>query len=102
MTEKKAPHHDIGAVKRAFANGDGMFTRVATTDAAAMGYGSAEIVDIIQTIDAGQFYKSMTSHYDETVWQDVYHVPHAKGTLYVKFTDNASLVEFTLLSFKEK
>jgi hypothetical protein len=44
----------------------------------------------------------MTSHYDENVWQDVYHVPHVGGTLYVKFTDNASLTEFTLLSFKEK
>jgi hypothetical protein len=43
----------------------------------------------------------MTSIYDASVWQDVYHVPHAGGTLYVKFTDNGGS-EFTLLSFKEK
>jgi hypothetical protein len=44
----------------------------------------------------------MTSNHDATVWQDVYHVPHAGGTLYVKFTDNGSVTGFTLLSFKEK
>ena len=53
-------------------------------------------------MDKGQFYKSMTSNYDPKIWQDVYHVPHAAGTLYVKFTDNGSVTEFTLLSFKEK
>jgi len=50
----------------------------------------------------GQFYKAMTSNYDGKIWQDVYHVPHVGGTLYVKFTDNGSVTEFTLLSFKEK
>jgi motility quorum-sensing regulator / GCU-specific mRNA interferase toxin len=51
---------------------------------------------------AVQFFKSMTSNYDVKVWQDVYHVPHVGGTLYVKFTDNGTVTEFTLLSFKEK
>lgn len=102
MTEKRTAHHDLDAIKRAFAQGKGLFTKVATRDAAAMGYGSREIVAVIQTMKPGQFYKSMTSHYDENVWQDVYHVPHDGAVLYVKFTDNASLIEFTLLSFKEK
>jgi motility quorum-sensing regulator/GCU-specific mRNA interferase toxin len=102
MTEKKTAHHDLEAIKVAFSKGNALFTRVATQDAAALGYGSEEIVSIIQTMKAGQLFKSMTSHYDENVWQDVYHVPHVGGTLYVKFTDNASLTEFTLLSFKEK
>ncbi len=53
-------------------------------------------------MDKTHFYKSMTSNYDVSVWQDVYHVPHVGGTLYVKFTDNGSVTQFTLLSFKEK
>jgi motility quorum-sensing regulator/GCU-specific mRNA interferase toxin len=101
MTEKKKPHHDIEAIKSDFSRGNGLVTGVATRDAASLGYGTDEIVSIIQTIVAGHFYKSMTSNYDEKVWQDVYHVPHVGGTLYVKFTDNG-VTEFTLLSFKEK
>jgi motility quorum-sensing regulator / GCU-specific mRNA interferase toxin len=44
----------------------------------------------------------MTSNYDASVWQDVYHPAYNEMTLYVKFTDNGTLAEFTLLSFKEK
>jgi motility quorum-sensing regulator / GCU-specific mRNA interferase toxin len=102
MTEKKTPHHDLEAIKLAFSKGKGLFTRVAIQDAAALGYGSEEIVVIIQTMKAVQFFKSMTSNYDVKVWQDVYHAPHVGGTLYVKFTDNGTVTEFTLLSFKEK
>jgi hypothetical protein len=43
----------------------------------------------------------MTSNYNASIWQDVYHVPHSGRTLYVKFTDNGGS-QFTLLSFKEK
>lgn len=102
MPEKRTAHHDLESIKLAFAQGRGLFTQVATRDAAALGFGSQEIVAIIQTMKPGQLFKSMTSHYDRSVWQDVYHVPHVGGVLYVKFTDNASLTEFTLLSFKEK
>lgn len=50
---------------------------------------------------ARQLYKSMTSNLDYKLWQDVYHVPHDDGTLYVKFTADV-VTEFRLLSFKEK
>ena len=101
MTDKRMPHHDLAAIKSAFSTGSGLVTRIATQDAATLGYGSNEITAIIQTIGTGHFYKSMTSNYDTSVWQDVYRVPHAGGTLYVKFTDNGG-TQFTLLSFKEK
>ena len=101
MTEKWMPHHDLEAIKLAFSKGNGLVTRIATQDAAGLGYGSEEITAIIQTMVKGHFYKSMTSNYDASVWQDVYHVPHTGGTLYVKFTDNGG-TGFTLLSFKEK
>ena len=48
------------------------------------------------------FYKSMTTHADHRVWQDVYHVPVENGpTLYVKFQANI-VTEFAVMSFKEK
>ena len=101
MTDKWMPHHDLDAIKSAFSTGNGLVTYTATQDAAGLGYGSDEITAIIQTIGKVHFYKSMTSNYNSSVWQDVYHVPHDGGTLYVKFTDNGG-TEFTLLSFKEK
>jgi motility quorum-sensing regulator / GCU-specific mRNA interferase toxin len=102
MTEKWKPHHDLTAIKLAFSRGKGLTTRIATQDATGLGYSSDDIKAIIQTVDKAHFYKSMTSNHDATIWQDVYHVPHPDGTLYVKFTDNGSVTEFTLLSFKEK
>jgi hypothetical protein len=103
MTEKKTPHHDLRKINATFLDGTGRVTRTATMDAAGLGYGYDEIAGIIQTITQAHFYKSMTSNYDNAVWQDVYHVPDASSgkTLYVKFTDNGG-PDFVLLSFKEK
>jgi motility quorum-sensing regulator / GCU-specific mRNA interferase toxin len=56
---------------------------------------------MIQTMQRGQFYKSMTAYHHHRIWQDVYHVPSPAGTLYVKFTPDA-VTEFVLLSFKGK
>jgi motility quorum-sensing regulator/GCU-specific mRNA interferase toxin len=73
----------------------------AVRGAAALGFGRAEIVAAIQTMQRSHFYKSMTSYGRHRIWQDVYHVPSEAGTLYVKFTAD-SATGFVLLSFKEK
>jgi motility quorum-sensing regulator/GCU-specific mRNA interferase toxin len=102
MPEKKTPHHSLEEIKLAFSTGKGTFTGAATKDAAGLGYGKSEMTAIIQAMDKSHFYKSMTANYNTKVWQDVYHVPDAGGTLYVKLTDNGLVTKFTLLSFKEK
>ena len=76
-------------------------TGTALRSAAALGFGRAEIVATIQTMQREHFYKSMTAYADHRLWQDVYHVPSVVGVLYVKFTADV-LTEFLLLSFKEK
>ena len=76
-------------------------TGTAVRSAAALGFGRAEIVATIQTMDRKHFYKSMTSYGDHRIWQDVYHVPSAAGVLYVRFTADV-VTEFLLLSFKGK
>ena len=73
----------------------------ATGSAAALGFGRAGIVEIIQSIERRDFDKSMTSYADHRVWQDVYHAPSEAGALYVKFTTDV-MSGFLLLSFKEK
>lgn len=48
------------------------------------------------------FYKSMTTHADHRVWQDVYHVSLEEGlTLHLKFQANV-VTKFDVVSFKEK
>jgi motility quorum-sensing regulator/GCU-specific mRNA interferase toxin len=102
MVEKRTPHHDLAEIKTTFAAGKGLYTRTATRDAAALGCDRSGIDAVIQTVSDKHFYKSMTANHNAGVWQDVYHPTHNGMTLYVKFTDNGCVTEFTLLSFKEK
>jgi motility quorum-sensing regulator/GCU-specific mRNA interferase toxin len=102
VTDKKRPTYDLEAFKEASSKTGAIHvTRTATMGAAQVGFGRQEIMETIRTMDRSQFYKSMTSDRDHTVWQDVYHVPSPAGPLYVKFTAGL-ITEFTLLSFKEK
>lgn len=59
------------------------------------------MVEIIQSIQRSHLQKSMTSHQDHRVWQDVYLVPYQEAILYVKFTLNKE-GNFLLISFKEQ
>ncbi|MET0970113.1 MAG: type II toxin-antitoxin system MqsR family toxin [Tardiphaga sp.] len=102
MAEKRVPHHALLAIQSMFSTVGGLrATWSAVQGAAALGYGRADIVAVIQAIEPAHFYKSMTSDRNPLAWQDVYHVPDAAGMLYVKFTDNA-VSEMTLLSFKAR
>lgn len=102
MTEKRKPTYDLEAIKAVFSTVAGLkATGSALRDAATLGFGSDEIVAVVESIERHHFHKSMTSYADHRVWQDVYHVPSEQGMLYVKFTADA-VTEFLLLSFKEK
>jgi len=100
--EKRKPHHDLAAFRKTFSCPDALrVTRTALKDAQALGFNRAMMVEAIQGMRSGHFYKSMTTSADHTQWQDVYHVPWGDMVLYVKFTDDR-ITEFLLLSFKEK
>jgi motility quorum-sensing regulator / GCU-specific mRNA interferase toxin len=102
MAEKRKPTYDLEAFKAAFlSEGRLNVTGTALRGAARLGFGRAEIVETIQTMQREHFYKSMTSFAHHRIWQDVYHVPSAVGVLYLKFTADV-VTEFLLLSFKEK
>lgn len=95
------PRHDLEAIKSAFSNGNGLVTRQPPKMPRGWVMARWRLRPSSKRSPRDISTKSMTSIYDASVWQDVYHVPHAGGTLYVKFTDNGGS-EFTLLSFKEK
>jgi motility quorum-sensing regulator / GCU-specific mRNA interferase toxin len=97
--DKRKPTYDLDAFKAAAHRM--RVTVVATRTAAAIGFGRAEIVATIQTMERPHFHKSMTAYGDHRIWRDVYHAPSPAGTLYIKFMAD-TVSEFVLLSFKEK
>ncbi|MEI7455906.1 MAG: type II toxin-antitoxin system MqsR family toxin [Nitrosomonadales bacterium] len=55
---------------------------------------------MVLALNSSWLYKSMTTHSDSTVWQDVYHAPCPNGKIaYIKLTVQAGSV---VIQFKEK
>ena len=99
--EKRSPHYALDSIKAAFTCESSLrMTGTARNSAFALGLGLADVVRIIQGMTREPFYKSMTSHGDHRVWQDVYLVPFETTALYVKFTTDAA--GHLVISFKEK
>lgn len=65
----------------------------------ALNMGMRQALEVIQGLTAKNFYKSMTTHKDHTVWQDVYYAEWNGIPLYVKFCRHE---EYFLISFKER
>ena len=99
--EKRKPTYDLRSFQDAAQAGDLTMTMTAIRTAQALGVDRAGIVSVIQAMERGHFYKSMTAYADSTAWQDAYHVPSTIGLVYIKFMAGR-VTAFTLLSFKEK
>ena len=65
---------------------------------AALGFGFEEIVAVVAALTPRDFYKSMTTHADHRVWQDVYRPETSAGEVYLKLT---VLDDVLIVSFKE-
>lgn len=100
--EKNKPTYDLEAIKAGADDPDRLeMTTTALLGALALGFDRERIVATIRSMARKHFYKSMTSHHNHRIWQDVYHVPSDAGLLYVKFS-SGYIAAFTLVSFKEK
>ena len=65
---------------------------------AALGFDFAGIVEVVLALTPADFYKSMTTHADHRVWQDVYRPMTAAGEVYLKLT---VIDDVLIVSFKE-
>ena len=63
-----------------------------------MGLDFAAMVAVIQALTPANFYKSMTTHADHTLWQDVYRLLTPAGEVYLKLT---VVDDVLIVSFKE-
>src|ERR1017187_985601 len=94
--EKRTPHCKLAVVKELVAAGRVRTTVSALAGGAALGFGSEEIIGVVAALTPRDFYKSMTTHADHRIWQDVYRPKTPAGEVYLKLMvlDNVLFVSF--------
>lgn len=99
--EKSKAHYSLPEVQSIVARqGSRAFTFTAQRSAENMGLSRAEALGVVFSLTSSMLYKSMTTHSDSTIWQDVYHAPCPNGKIaYIKLTVKAGAV---VIQFKEK
>ena len=98
MMEKSIPHCKLSAVKALLETGKSRVTRTARTGASTLGFDYPGMLAVVSALLPSDFYKSMTTYEDHTVWQDVYHPVTPLGDVYLKLTVVDDLL---IVSFKE-
>lgn len=96
--EKRTPHCRLSAVKALIQDGKVRITLSALTGGAALGFDADGIIRVVMALKTKDFYKSMTSHADHRIWQDVYRPSTSAGEVYLKLT---VIDEVLVVSFKE-
>ncbi len=96
--EKRTPHCKLAVVKTMLAAGKVRTTFSALAGGAALGFGFDEIIGVVAALTPRDFYKSMTTHADHRVWQDVYRPKTLAGDVYLKLT---VVDDVLIVSFKE-
>jgi len=97
--EKKTPHYKLTRAQALIVQGAYRATMSARVGAAALGLGVDEMLAVVLALTRADFYKSMTTHADHTVWQDVYKPSTAVGPVYLKIT---VIDDVLIVSFKEQ
>ena len=98
--EKSTPHCDIPTVKALVKAGKVKATASAFIDARGLGINDlAGMCAVVMALRPTHFYKSMTTHADHRIWQDVYHAKSIAGDdVYLKLT---VINDVLIVSFKE-
>ena len=96
--EKRTPHCKLTVIKVFVSTGKVRATYSAMQGAAQLGLGFSDMLEVVATLTAADFYKSMTTLADHTVWQDVYRPSTQAGDVYLKLT---IIDDVLIVSFKE-
>lgn len=96
--EKRSPHCQLPVIRALIGEGKIRSTFSALAGGAALGFDFEGMVAVVLALTPKDFYKSMTTHADHRIWQDVYRPTTSRGEVYLKLT----VVEDVLIvSFKE-
>ncbi len=94
--EKRVAHYSLESIKKMIVSEEYFITQTARIDYISLGFCDDEILEIIQTLEAKDLYKSMTSIQNSSIWQDVYYKRAKDIDLYIKLqiTQNAIIISF--------
>ena len=95
--EKGTAHYPLWRVRELIASRRVRLTRRAREGATALGFDMAGLAQVVADLRSADFYKSMTSYADHTVWQDVYRPVTPYGGVYLKLT---VIQDLLVVSFK--
>ena len=96
--EKRKPHCPLSVIHALVEQGQVRATGSALSGAAAMDFEFDDMLNVIRALNTEDFYKSMTTHNDHRVWQDVYQPSTIAGDVYLKLT---VIDDVLIVSFKE-
>jgi motility quorum-sensing regulator/GCU-specific mRNA interferase toxin len=97
--EKGAPSYSLTDILTQMKSVQDMnLTVSARTGIRDAGMSQTDALAVVQTLTRKHFFKSMTTHADHRVWQDVYHGQRGDVPLYIKFQ---RVGEYFVVSFKE-
>ena len=98
--EKGTPHSKLPVVKAMIEAGQVRATASAFGGARGPGINDlAGMCAVVMALTPADFYKSMTTHADHRIWQDVYRTRTADGVeVYLKLT---VIDDLLIVSFKE-
>jgi motility quorum-sensing regulator/GCU-specific mRNA interferase toxin len=96
--EKRTPHCKLAIVKVLVEANKVRTTQSARVGASELGLDFADMLAVLMALTPADFYKSMTTHADHTIWQDVYRPSTQAGDVYLKLT---VIDDVLIVSFKE-
>lgn len=96
--EKLTPHCKLTLIKTLVEAGQVRTTQSARLGATALGLDLSNMLSVVLALTPADFYKSMTTHADHRVWQDVYRPSTPAGDVYLKLT---VINDVLIVSFKE-
>lgn len=96
--EKQTPHCKLSVIKHLVAERKVRTTKTAREGAAALGFDFDGMLAVVLALAPTDFYKSMTTHSDHRIWQDVYRPKTSTGEVYLKLT---VIDDVLIVSFKE-
>ena len=96
--EKRKPHCPLSAIHALVSGGKVRATFSSVAGGAALGFSFSEMAAVVLALVPKDFHKSMTTHADHRVWQDVYRTMTRNGMIYLKLT---VIEDVLIVSFKE-
>lgn len=92
------PHCRLSRINALLEAGQVRTTASAMAGGAALGLDFDQMLEVVSSLTIADFHKSMTTHGDHRIWQDVYRPFTQAGWIYLKLT---VIDDLLIVSFKE-